>query len=51
MVSVELILHCWLDAVTVTEKFWPHIRPGTLHWLESDMHIFEMPLSVCMVAV
>lgn len=51
VLSLELIVHCRLDAVTVTEKLRPQLRPGTLHWLESDMHTFEMPPLVCMVAV
>lgn len=51
VVSVDVALHSELEAVTDTVKFWPQVRPGTLHSLESDMHTFEMPLSVCMVAV
>lgn len=47
----EVTSHCWLEAVTETEKFCPHIRSRKLHLLVSDMHIFDTPVSVCMVAV
>ncbi|TNN67821.1 hypothetical protein EYF80_021975 [Liparis tanakae] len=40
-----------LDAVTDTEKLCPQLRLGTLHSSESDMHISERPVSVCMAAV
>lgn len=51
VVWLEVMLHCWLEAVTDTEKFCPQVSPGTLHSLESDMHMGEMPVSVCIVAV
>lgn len=44
-------MHCLLEAVTDTEKLYPQVRPGTQHSLDSDMHISETPVSVCMVAV
>lgn len=51
VVSAAVALHTELEAVTDTVKLWPHISPGTLHSLESDMHMFVTPESVCMDAV
>lgn len=51
VVSAAVALHTELEAVTDTVNLWPHIRPGTLHSLESDIHTFVTPVSVCMEAV
>lgn len=49
--SAAVALHTELEAVTDTVKLWPHIRPGTLHSLVSDMHTLVTPVSLCMEAV
>lgn len=51
VVSLEVVLHCSLEAVTDTEKLCPQGRLGMEHELDSEQQVSGEPVSLCRVAV